>query len=160
MKQTAVAIVLIVLFSLALAAQATKPPIYNPDADAKKEITQAMATAKAQNKHIIVMFGANWCPWCHRLHELFKSDAAIKSFLSAHYVLVMVDIGETKDKPLNRDLEEKLRVKGFGYPCLAVLDADGNLLCAQSSGVLESGKGHDPQKVLGFLKAEAPLPKK
>jgi hypothetical protein len=32
-----------------------------------------------------------------------------------------------------------------------VLDADGRLLVTQETGVLESGQGHDPVKVLAFL---------
>ena len=37
------------------------------------------------------MFGGDWCGWCHKLHELFTSDAEIRKILSYEYVLVMVD---------------------------------------------------------------------
>ena len=37
------------------------------------------------------MFGGDWCGWCHKLHELFASDAEIRKILSYEYVLVMVD---------------------------------------------------------------------
>ena len=65
--------------------------------------------------------------------------------------MLLVDVGEKPGQPLNQDLVDLYRVKGFGYPALAVLDKQGNLLCAQSTGVLEKGKGHDPAKVLAFL---------
>ncbi len=133
--------------------------IYNPALDVKGEIIKSMDQAKKENKHIILMFGANWCPWCHRLHQLLKADAAIKQFLAANYLLIMVDIGEKSNEPLNRDLVARYGLGKMGYPCLAILSADETLLCAQSSGVLEKGKGHDPEKVLCLLKAEAPAKK-
>jgi thioredoxin-related protein len=131
------------------------PDIYDPGADVKAQIAAAVKTAGAENKNIILMFGGNWCPWCHRLHELFQADAPIKKLLAARYILLLVDVGEKPAQPLNRDLVDLYRVKDFGYPALAVLDKQGHLLCAQSTGVLEKGKGHDPAKVLAFLKIQA-----
>jgi thioredoxin-related protein len=135
-----------------------KAPIYNPDSNTKQEIEKSVKKAALENKHILLMFGANWCPWCHRLHELFMSDPQIKKILTEKFIIILVDIGETKDKPLNRDIEEKFRLQGFGYPSLAVLDERGELLCTQNSGVLEKEKGHDPVRVLAFLKSESPEP--
>jgi thioredoxin-related protein len=134
-----------------------KPPIYDPGADVKALIVKARADAVAGHKNLLLMFGGNWCPWCHRLHELFKADEAIRSRLAKSFVLVMVDVGEKPGEKLNTDLLELYRVKGLGYPSLAVLDAEGALLVAQSSGVLEKGKGHDPKKVLAFLDIHAPV---
>ena len=68
----------------------------------------------------------------------------------------MVDVGEKPGEPLNRDLVDFYRVKGFGYPSLAVLGPKGRLICSQSTGILEKGKAHDPDRVLAFLKAQAP----
>jgi thioredoxin-related protein len=136
----------------------SKPPIYDPAADVKSQIASALEKKGTGNRAVLLMFGANWCPWCHRLHELFQADAAIRRYLGDHYVLVMVDIGEKKDAPLNQDVVGKYSVpaKEFGYPCLAVLDSRGKVLCTQSTGVLEKGKGHDPEKVLAFLKLQIP----
>ncbi|MDD8016497.1 MAG: thioredoxin family protein [Acidobacteriota bacterium] len=133
-----------------------KPAIYDPAADVKALITAAMADAAAGQKNILLMFGGNWCPWCHFLHELFDSDRAIQDRLQKSFILIMVDVGEKAGQPLNTDLLELYRVKGMGYPSLAVLDAKGKLLAAQSSGVLEKGRGHDPKKVLAFLDIHAP----
>ena len=141
------------------AGKKNKPTIYDPDLDVKAAIKSSMDKAKKENKHILLMFGANWCPWCHKLHGTFKSNEAIKSFLKKNFILVMVDIGETKDKPLNRDLVAQFGVKGMGYPSLAVLDYKARLLASQNSGTLEKGKQHDPERVMGFLKANSPQEK-
>jgi thiol-disulfide isomerase/thioredoxin len=145
------------LLAALLPAQAktdARPAIYNPDADVKAEIAAAVKKAGAENRAILLMFGGNWCPWCHLLHGLLASDAPIKSLLAERYVLIMVDVGEKPGQPLNQDLVDLYRVKGFGYPALAVLDKGGKLLCAQSTGVLEKGRGHDPAKVLAFLRTQ------
>ena len=138
-----------------LSQTAAKPAIYNPKADIKAEIAGALKTAAKDHKRILLMFGGNWCPWCHKLHKLFETDEAIRTILQQHYILIMVDVGEKAGAPLNRDLVERYRVEGFGYPSLAVLDARGKLVCTQNSAALEKGPGHDPARVLSFLEVEA-----
>jgi len=153
----ALAAALVMLAAILPAAAQGKngPDIYDPGADMKAQIAAAVKTAGVENKNIILMFGGNWCPWCHRLHELFQADAQIKKMLAARYILLLVDVGEKPAQPLNRDLVDLYRIRDFGYPALAVLDKQGHLLCTQSTGVLEKGKGHDPAKVLAFLKLQA-----
>jgi len=150
------AAVLMLLAVILPAAEQGKngPDIYDPGADVKAQIAAAVKTAGLENKNILLMFGGNWCPWCHRLHALFGADAPIKKILAERYIVLLVDIGEKSGQPLNRDLVDLFlgRVKDQGYPALAVLDKEGKLLCSQSTGVLEKDKGHDPIKVLAFLK--------
>ncbi|MCU0237145.1 MAG: thioredoxin family protein [Acidobacteria bacterium] len=147
----AAALVLLAAMLPAQAPTAAKPAIYDPGADVKAQIAVAVKRAGAEERNVLLLFGGNWCPWCHRLHELFAADAAIRKVLAERYVLLLVDVGEKPGQPLNQDLVELYRVKGFGFPALAVLDKQGKLLCAQSTGVLEKGKGHDPARVLAFL---------
>lgn len=150
----AAALVLLAAILPAAAEGKNGPDIYDPGADVKAQIAAAVKTAGVENKNIILMFGGNWCPWCHRLHALFQADAAIKKILAERYILLLVDVGEKPGQPLNRDLVDLYRIKDFGYPALAVLDKQGHLLCTQSSGVLEKDKGHDPAKILAFLKIQ------
>ena len=46
-------------------AQTETSKLYNPDADAAKEIKAAIKKAKAENKYVLVQGGGNWCQWCH-----------------------------------------------------------------------------------------------
>lgn len=149
----------LVLLAAMLPAQAqapatARPAIYDPAADMKALISNAVKRAAEQDRNILLMFGGNWCPWCHLLHGLFSSDPQVGKVLAERYVVVMVDVGEKPNQPLNRDLVDLYRVEDFGYPALAVLDKGGKLVCAQSTGVLEKGKGHDPVKVLAFLRTQ------
>ena len=70
---------------------AKKPSIYDKTADTQVQLAKAMEQAKRDDKRILVMFGGDWCGWCHKLHELFASDAEVRKILSYEYVLVMVD---------------------------------------------------------------------
>lgn len=135
-----------------------RPPIYDPQADVKALTDDALRTAKAENRRVLLMFGANWCPWCHKLHALFQEDAQVSAYLKKHYVLVMVDVGETREKLLNRDFVNRFGIRDFGVPSLVVLDADGRTLCTQSTGVLEKGGAHDPEKILRFLSVQVAPP--
>lgn len=36
--------------------------IYNPDANAKKDIENVIAKAKKEGKHVLIQVGGNWCP--------------------------------------------------------------------------------------------------
>ena len=159
-RHTAIAVI-VLFFSIVtctnnMLAADKKEPIYDPALDVKTAIKGSLEMAQKESKHVLLMFGGNWYPWCHKLHQLLKSDKAIKKFLEENYILVMVDVGEKASEPLNRDLVDLYRVKGFGYPSLVVLGKKGRLICSQSTGVLEKGKAHDPERVLAFLKAQAP----
>jgi thioredoxin-related protein len=123
--------------------------IYNPAADAKKDLAAAIQTAKEQNKHMLVQVGGNWCPWCVRLHGFFESNARIDSILKADYILVRVNYSpENKNEEVLAGLDYPQR---FGFPVLLVLDQNGQRLHTQDTGYLELDKGYDPEKVSRFL---------
>jgi thiol:disulfide interchange protein len=56
---------------------AAKPAIYDESADGSKQIAEALALAGKDGKRVLLQFGANWCPWCHKLHALFETDKDI-----------------------------------------------------------------------------------
>ena len=43
-----------------------------------------------------------------------------------------------------------------GYPHIFVLNKNGKLIRSEDTSLLESGKGHDKNKVMAFLKEWAP----
>ena len=134
-------------------AQTTRPAIYDESADGAKQIEEALAKAKKENKHVLLMFGANWCGWCHRLHKLFDSNAQIAAKLKQDFVLVMIDVNKNRNADLNRRYGNPTQ---FGLPVLVVLDAAGKALTTQDTGKLEEGDHHDPAKVMAFLNQWSP----
>jgi thioredoxin-related protein len=112
-------------------ATAASRPIYDEDANAQQQIAAALATAAKTGKNILLIFGANWCPDCHALDaEMHKSDLA--ELIEKNYVVVKIGVGRF-DK--NLEVGEKYGVPIHrGIPAIAVLDAHGKLLYAQSQG--------------------------
>ncbi len=134
--------------------------IYDETADARKVINDALAKARKDNRRVLIQWGANWCGWCHLLHDTFEKDKDVRKKILYEYDLVLIDVGRL-DK--NMDIAEKYKVdlKGNGLPYLTILDADGQVIANQETASLESkikGKTeHDPISVFNFLsKYQAP----
>ncbi len=129
------------------------PPIYDAKADGNKQIADALAIAKRDNKRVLLQFGANWCIWCHRLHDLFDNDPLVSKKLLYEYVLVLIDVDTVDGKKHNEDVDARYgRPSKYGLPTLVVLDADGKQLALQPAQPWELGDQHNPFKVLSFLK--------
>ncbi|MGH9617450.1 MAG: thioredoxin family protein, partial [Acidobacteriaceae bacterium] len=102
--------------------------IYSDTANAHEDIRQAILNAAAEHKHVLLVFGANWCVDCHLL-DLYFHDPGNASLLAANYVVVNVDVGEY-DR--NLDLARKYGIPlQRGVPALVVLDGAGHVLYAQ-----------------------------
>src|SRR5215471_11479703 len=75
-------------------AKTDRPNIYDESLDGMKQIANAVTTAKKENKRVLLQFGANWCGWCHKLHNLFQTDPQIAATLKAAYVVVLIDVNK------------------------------------------------------------------
>ena len=127
---------------------------YNPNADAKKDIENAVSKAKSENKHILIQIGGNWCGWCKLFHDLTNTDDELKSYIAQNYEVVLLNYSKENQ---NLDVLEQLEFpQRFGFPVFVILDGNGKRIHTQNSGYLEEGKGHDPKKVMEFLQAWSP----
>lgn len=134
--------------------------IYDTTADGKKQIADALKKAKAENKRVLLKFGANWCGWCHRLSKCFKENEEIADVLKANYVLVLIDVDVIDEVKHNADVLERYgNPNRFGLPALVILDSDGKQLTTKNTEELEEGDHHDPAKVLTFLEEWRPSKK-
>lgn len=135
-------------------ARATPPEIarpYEEGVDAQAQIDAAVAQAHADGKHVLLMFGANWCVWCRRLAWVFENEPRVSSALAAGWHVVHVDTG-TAGRGANQGVVARYgNPVQHGLPCLVVLDGDGQLVATQETGALEEGDHHDPERVLAFL---------
>ncbi len=123
---------------------------YDPKADAKGEIAAALARAKNGHKRVLIAFGGNWCGWCKKLHEAFKTEKELARLLKYEYEQVLVDVGRF-DKNADLAASYGADLKKHGVPFLTVLGADGKVLVNQNTSDLESGDHHDAAKVRAFL---------
>ena len=127
---------------------AVKKDLYPADADAKKEIDEAVKEALADKKRVMLIFGGNWCYDCHVLDAAFHTPE-IAPTLNRNYVVVHVDIGEYNK---NLDLAKKYEVPlERGVPAAAVLDSQGRLLVSQKNQEFEKARSMAPEDILAFL---------
>lgn len=138
------------------AAATAGTPIYDEQADAKEQIAAALARARKENQRVLIQWGGNWCPWCIKLHELYKSNSQVARTLLYEYVVVYVDAGRPAGKNVELARSYGADLAKHGYPFLTILDADGKPLANQDTASLEIDgaditKGHDPQKLMALL---------
>lgn len=142
------------LISQIVFAQDAEKKVYNPFANAKKDVEQAVYMADSLSKHVLIQIGGNWCPWCLRLNKFMYEDEVLDSMIHHNYIVVKVNYSKEN---MNLDLMEKLGYpQRFGFPVLVVLDAKGNRLHTQNSGYLEYSNGYDRKKVISFIKNWSP----
>jgi len=132
--------------------------LYNEKASAWEDIEHAIKKASKEHKHILLVLGANWCPWCRALNRLLTRNITIKKVIEKHYEMVLVDMGfQNKNIDINEQYENPMQL---GLPVFVILDERGDRLTAQNTTIMEckgkKRKRHQPGKVLGFLKRWAP----
>lgn len=144
-------ILFILSFIISIAnAQESKIKLYNPEADANLELKNAIARAKAENKHVFLQIGGNWCPWCIKFHKFCKADSEIDSAFKADFIVLKINYSkENKNLDILKMLEFPQR---FGFPVFVILDSEGTRLHTQNSGILEKDKNYDRRKILNFIK--------
>lgn len=128
--------------------------LYNPNADAKADITAATTKAKKENKHVFIQIGGNWCGWCKLFNDLTTTDEELKTYITQNYEVVHLNYSKENQ---NLDVLEQLEFpQRFGFPVFVILDGNGKRIHTQSSGYLEEGKGHSKKLVLEFLQSWSP----
>jgi thiol:disulfide interchange protein len=145
-------------FLVFTAVAAQKPEstekIYDEQADARAVLASYQARAKAENRRLLLDFGANWCIWCRRLDNMFKTDPGVAELLINKYLVINIDVGKF-DKNLDLASGYGADLKSMGVPVLVILDQDGKVLTVKNTGELEEGKAHSSEKVVEFLKKYA-----
>ena len=125
-----------------------KTDLYPADADATKEIGEALKLAATDHKRVLLVFGANWCYDCHVLVRALNDGAAGK-IVSESFVLVHVDIGEVNK---NLDLAKQYEIPlEKGVPAVAILGSDGKLLYGSRDGEFEAARKMMKMDLVAFL---------
>lgn len=145
-------IITLTLFSL---ANAQEKKLYDPTADADKDLEQAIKKAKAEKKHVLIQAGGNWCSWCIEFARFAKADRNIDSVMSASYV--WYHLNWSKENTNNKLLAKYDYPQRFGFPVFIILNSKGERIHTQNSAYLEDGKkSYDKMKVQDFLEMWAP----
>lgn len=122
--------------------------LYPEGVNARQEVQAALTRAAKAHKHVLVVFGADWCYDCHVLERAFhRPDVA--PVLNTNYEVVHVDIG---DGNKNADLLNRYQVPmDRKVPAVAVLDSTGKLIYSQRNGEFKDARILGPEDLLAFL---------
>jgi len=143
-----------VLFLGMLPVKAQPALIYHPEADAKAEIQQAVKKARAEEKHVFLQIGGNWCPWCIRFHHFVDDHAEINNYVDSNFVVLNVNYSKENK---NLDVLKRLGFpQRFGFPVFVILDGNGKRIHTQNSAYLEKDGGYSEKEVLVFFKQWSP----
>ncbi len=141
----------IIPFSFCLIVQANitdTSKLYNPNANAEKDIAAAITKAKQQGKHVLIQAGGNWCGWCIEYNYFVTNDKEIATLLKANFIVYHLNYS-----PENRNYSIFKKygfAQRFGFPVFIILDSNGNRLHTQNSAYLEENKSYNKKKVLDF----------
>ncbi|GAA1967670.1 thioredoxin family protein [Catenulispora subtropica] len=120
---------------------------YNPSADSKGQIAAARAAAKADNREVLLDFGASWCGNCVAMDKDFH-DPKVQAVLAASYHLVQIDVDASGSMNLLAQYSPN-SAGGYGLPVLIILSPSG----ATRVDTDKSGNpGFDTASFLAFLK--------
>ena len=158
MKKLSLLILTSLIIINVLTAQNTnlqiKQKLYDPSANAKVDIANALKKADSERKHVLIQIGGNWCGWCILLDKKLNSNDTLKNTLLNNFVVYHLNYSSENT---NADILASLDFpQRFGFPVLIVLDSKGKRLHTQNTSYLEEGKGHNTKKVLAFLNNWSP----
>jgi len=125
---------------------------YDPKRNAAFDVETAIKEAQRADKRILLEVGGDWCEWCKTLDKFFEDNSELANLRDQFFVTVKINFSE--ENPNKQLLDRYGKISA--YPHLFVLDSEGKLLQSQGTGVLESGKSYDLEKLTAFLKKWAP----
>lgn len=135
---------------------AQEKKLYNPVADAEKDIAAAVLKAKAENKFVLIQAGGNWCSWCIEFARFAKADKQVDSVINAGFVLY--HLNWSKENENKNAFAQMGFPQRFGFPTFIILNGNGERLHTQNSEYLEDGKkSYNKLKVQAFLEMWSPM---
>ncbi|MEX2016126.1 MAG: thioredoxin family protein, partial [Candidatus Hydrogenedentales bacterium] len=134
--------------------------LYDEEANARQQLAVAKAEAAASGKHLLIVWGANWCGWCHELDRFYSTDPEISRLIADNYVLVRIDLGHRDKNMLLARNEYGLDFNELRIPHTSIRDADGNVIAERQSRAFgDPDDGIDaylPEKIYAFLDGYKP----
>lgn len=133
------------------------PDIFDPRAKAEDLIADATSRAKREDKRVLLLFGANWCPWC-RIHHSLTTDQAVRDKLRSKFILVHVDANTRNDKNRNAAVLEQFGqpTVEHGLPVFVILDHEGRHIGTRETASLAADSDTKVAALLlAFLEAWA-----
>lgn len=120
--------------------------------DAMGDVDGALARAQENDKHVLLVMGANWCHDSRALAGWLATDR-FKALIAERYELVFVNVGmpQTEDG-YNLDIAERFGLTDLpGTPNVLVLTAEGKLLNADTATTWSNAASRSQQAIYDEL---------
>ncbi|WP_341842583.1 thioredoxin family protein [Chitinophaga caseinilytica] len=154
MKRLLLMMAAMIAMGTAQAQHKSLDSIYNPAADARADLKAALQKASVEKKHVLLQIGGNWCIWCRRLYKFVEDHPKLTEEQNKNFVVYHLNYSkENKNLDILKELGYPQR---FGFPVLVILDAKGNRLHTQNTGLLESADSYDEKKILEMIRQWGP----
>ncbi len=121
---------------------------YDEQADANKEIQQALVDAAKAKVPVILVFGANWCPDCRALDKAMHGSS--EHLIERDFDVVKIDFGN-----FDKNLELANRYGNpiaKGIPAVVVVGNGDRVLYSTKAGELANASKMSEQSIYDFLK--------
>jgi thiol:disulfide interchange protein len=147
--RSSIALLLTATLATLMYAQTTPP-------SANEVLKAAVVTAKAQQKNVLIHFGASWCTWCKHLDKMLES-AEVGQLFRDNYVITHLTIQERNEKvglenPGAQALVDSAGGKDSGVPVYIFFDSVGNRLATSMAMPNGGNIGHPvtPEEIQAF----------
>jgi len=135
--------------------------VYKICGDQQATFDGKLREAKGAGKMLVVVIGADWCPWCVSLDKMLKDPSFGKGF-AKNFVFTNVGLYNGKAQvPSGERILDQIKTQAHytkkidGIPVLAVVNPSSGKATLIDTEPLEKNtatkKGHDPAKVLAAL---------
>lgn len=103
--------------------------------------------AKKENKVILLNLEANWCHWCHVMHDSTYSNTDVINYINEHFIPIKADQDATP--------ELANRYRKFGWPATIFINSEGEDLVKRAGYI-------NRLKFMSLLKSivKSPIPEK
>lgn len=82
---------------IAHADHASAPAVFDPARDAMADVDAALAAAQLSRRHVLIIFGGDWCHDSRALTDLFAQER-FATMLAARYEIVRVHVPRALDQ--------------------------------------------------------------
>lgn len=138
----------LMIAALLLCGAVVAPWPYDEAADASADIAVALNRAAADQKKVLLNFGANWCEDCRALSATM-GKAPLAELIAERYVIVKVDVGNwNKNLDVVNAWGDPIR---NGIPSIVVVATDGSILYTTKAGELANARRMGSTALIQFF---------